>query len=353
MLLGGQDLLQPSAGLKKGVPMLIDASLPPRGLRDIPAIARAAEQAGFGGLWSPETMHDPFLAAAMIGEYTNRLQIGTGIAVAFARSPATMAYSAWDLAEASQGRFILGLGTQVKAHIQRRFGMPWPDSPVNMLREQISALRAFWHCWQENQPLDFRGEYYKLSLMSPFFNPGPISHPQIPIFIAGVNTGLARLAGEAADGFLVHPFHTPHYLSQVLLPAIDEGAAKAGRTRAELQISGTVFAAASPFERQFVRQQIAFYASTPSYRPVMALHGWQEQALQLSALAARGRWSDMPALIDDEMLGTFAVLGDEDQIPAALAERYQGILDRLGLYLPFVPGEKDKFWDKLLSTLSA
>jgi probable F420-dependent oxidoreductase len=333
--------------------MLIDASLPPAGLRDIPAIARAAEGAGFSALWSPETMHDPFLASALIAEHTSRLQFGTGIAVAFARSPATMAYSAWDLAQASQGRFILGLGTQVKAHIQRRFGMPWPASPVHKLREQIETLRLFWRCWQENQPLDFRGEYYSLSLMSPFFNPGPISHPHIPIYIAGVNTGLARLAGEVADGFLVHPFHSPRYLREILLPVIEQGAAKAGRSRADVQIAGTVFAAASPFERQFVRQQIAFYASTPSYRPVMALHGWEEQAGQLSALAARGRWGDMADLIDDEMLGTFAVLGEEAQIPEGLAERYRGLLDRLGLYLPFQPGERDEFWDRLLSALSA
>jgi probable F420-dependent oxidoreductase len=333
--------------------MLIDASLPPRGLRDIPAIARAAEQAGFNALWAPETMHDPFLASALISEFTSRLQFGTGIAVAFARSPATMACSAWDLAQASQGRFLLGLGTQVKAHIQRRFGMPWPDSPVNKLREQIGALHAFWRCWQENQPLDFRGEYYNLTLMSPFFNPGPITHPAIPIYIAGVNTGLARLAGEVADGFLIHPFHTPRYLSEVLLPALAQGIDKAGRSRPDLQVSATVFAASSPFERQFVRQQIAFYASTPSYRPVMALHGWQEQALQLSALASRGQWGDMAALIDDEMLGTFAVLGEEAEIAADLAERYQGSLDRLGLYMPFVPGERDEFWDRLLSALSS
>jgi len=332
--------------------MLIDASLPPRGLKDIPAIARAAEQTGFHALWSPETMHDPFLAAAMIGEYTSRMQFGTGIAVAFARSPVSMAYSAWDLAQATQGRFILGLGTQVKAHIQRRFGMPWPDSPVNKLREQIDVLRAVWRCWQENQPLNFRGEYYQLSLMTPFFNPGPISHPEIPIFIAGVNTGLARLAGEAADGFLVHPFHSPRYLREVLIPAMQEGLARSGRPRAGLQIAGTVFAAASPFERQFVRQQIAFYASTPSYRPVMALHGWQEQAEQLSALAARNRWGDMPDLINDEMLGTFAVLGEEGEIADLLLQRYQGLLDRLGLYLPFVPGERDEFWNRLLSALS-
>jgi probable F420-dependent oxidoreductase len=333
--------------------MLLDASLPPTGLKEVPAIARAAEQIGFKALWSAETMHDPFLAAALIGEHTQQMQFGTAVAIAFARSPATLAYTAWDLASASQGRFILGLGTQVKAHIQRRFGMPWPDSPVNKLREQIDALRAFWRCWQEGAPLNFRGEYYKLNLMTPFFNPGPIEHPDIPIYIAGVNTGLARLAGEVGDGFHVHPFHTPRYLSEVLLPAIQEGAARSGRSRADVKISATVFVANDEFEREFVRQQISFYASTPSYRPVMELHGWADQAAQLSRLAARGQWGEMPALIDDQVLAAFSVVGEPEELADSLRNRYSTYLDRLALYIPFLPGQRDAFWNRLVSELSA
>jgi probable F420-dependent oxidoreductase len=333
--------------------MLLDAILPPSGLKEIPAIARAAEQTGFKALWSAETLHDPFLAAALVGEHTQRMGFGTSVAIAFARSPATLAYTAWDLASASEGRFILGLGTQIKAHIQRRFGMPWPDSPVNKLREQIEALRAFWRCWQDGDPLEFRGEYYKLTLMTPFFNPGPITHPDIPIYIAGVNKGLARLAGEAADGFHVHPFHTPRYLSEVLLPALEEGAARAGRRRADLKVSATVFVAMDDLEGEFVRQQIAFYASTPSYRPVMQLHGWEEQAARLSALAARGQWGEMPALIDDEMLAAFSLVGEPDALAESLRERYQAYLDRLSLYMPFLPGQRDAFWSGLVSGLSA
>jgi len=328
--------------------MLFDASLPPVPLSAVPTIAQAAEAMGFDAVWSTETIHDPFLPGALVAEHTRRLSYGTAVAIAFARSPATLAYTAWDLAQASGGRFILGLGTQVKAHIERRFGMPWPDSVVGKLREQVAAMRALWHTWQTGEKLNFRGQYYKLTLMSPFFNPGPIKHPEIPIYIAGVNTGLARLAGEAADGFVVHPFHSVEYLRQLLLPAIGQGAEKAGRERSQIKVSVTAFVVTSPEEDLFVRSQIAFYASTPSYRPVMALHGWDATAERLSTLAAQGEWGEMPALIDPGMLATFAVVASEKDLPGALVARYRGLADRLGLYLPFVPGERDTLWSSLL-----
>jgi probable F420-dependent oxidoreductase len=328
--------------------MLLDATLPPTDLPSIPALARAAEAMGFNALWSTETMHDPFLPGALIAEHTQRLHFGTAVAIAFARSPATLAYTAWDLAQASGGRFILGLGTQVKAHIERRFGMPWPESVVGKLREQITAIRAFWNTWQTNQPLNFRGEYYKLSLMSPFFNPGPIKYPDIPIYIAGVNIGLAKLAGEVAQGFQAHPFHTPRYLREVVLPAIEQGVAKAGRARADIQVSTSAFVVTSPEEEYFVRAQVAFYASTPSYRAVMELHGWEETAHQLSALAAHGQWGEMAGLISDEMLHEFALVTSPADLPSALMQRYRGMVDRLGLYIPFVPGKRDEFWKNLL-----
>jgi probable F420-dependent oxidoreductase len=329
--------------------MKLDASIPPTSLGEVPEIARAAEAMGFDAIWSTETMHDPFLPGALIAEHTRRLHFGTAVAIAFARSPATLAYTAWDLAQVSAGRFILGLGTQVKAHVERRFGMPWPESVVGKLREQMDAIRAFWKTWQTGEKLNFRGEHYKLTLMSPFFNPGPIQNPEIPIYIAGVNTGLARLAGEAADGFLVHPFHTPRYLREVLLPAIQQGAEKAGRNRSAVTISATAFSVTAPEEDLFVRSQLAFYASTPSYRPVMALHGWEEIAERLSGHAARAEWGEMPGLISDEMLAEFAVLASPADLPAALMERYAGLADRLGLYLPFVPGQRDAFWKNLVS----
>lgn len=332
--------------------MIFDASLPPLPLKSVPETALAAEAMGFNTLWTSETMHDPFMPGALIAEHTRRLGFGTSIAVAFARSPATMAYTAWDLSQASAGRFILGLGTQVKPHIVRRFGMDWPESVVGKLREQIEALRAFWKTWQTGEKLNFRGEYYKLTLMTPFFNPGPIEHPEIPVYIAGVNTGLAQLAGETANGFLVHPLHSPRYLEEVLLPAIREGASKAGRPLDEVEISTHTFVVTSPEEDFFVRAQIAFYASTPSYRGVMALHGWEEVAESLSSLVRQGQWAEMAAVISDEMLSTFAVVGDPADIPPALKERYNGLVDRFSLYLPYSPGERDEFWQLMVKGMA-
>ncbi len=327
--------------------MLLDASLPPISLKDVPSIARAAEEIGFSALWTTETQHDPFLPCALIAEHTQKMHFGTAIAVSFARNPANLAYTAWDLAAQSSGRFILGLGTQVKAHIERRFGMPWPQSVTGKLREQIRAMRAFWDCWQNGTKLDFRGEHYKITLMSPFFNPGPIEHPEIPIYIAGVNTGLARLCGEMCDGFHAHPLNSPRYLRDVILPAIQQGAEKGGRKREDIKVSVTAFAATTPEEQSFARAQIAFYASTPSYRPVFALHGWEDVAEKLSAHVSRGEWCEMFGLISDEILATFCVMASEAELADALQERYAGIADRLTLYIPFTPGERDGFWRQM------
>jgi probable F420-dependent oxidoreductase len=268
--------------------MKFDAALPIIPLKDVPAIAKAAEEVGFDTLWTQETQHDPFLPCALIAEHTQKLNFGTAIAVSFARSPANLAYTAWDLAAQSGGRFILGLGTQVKAHIERRFGMPWPDSVTGKLREQIQVMRAFWDCWQNGTKLNFRGEYYIATLMSPFFNPGAIANPNIPIYIAGVNTGLAKLAGELCEGFHAHPFHTPRYLRDVILPAIEEGAEKAESGKGKTKISVTAFVATSPEEEGFARMQIAFYASTRAYAPVLEAHGWGETCQRLGEKAALG-----------------------------------------------------------------
>ncbi len=344
--------------------MHLDAALPPIHLKHVPEIARAAEEMGFAALWSTETQHDPFLPQALIAEHTQTMQMGTAIAVSFARSPANLAYTAWDLAAQSNGRFILGLGTQVKAHIERRFGMPWPESPVKKMREQIEAIRAFWDCWQNNSKLNFRGEYYRLSLMSPFFNPGPLAltpspspdsgrgEPAIPIYLAGVNTGLAKLAGELCDGFLVHPLNSPRYLEEVVLPAIAEGEAKTNGEKQKTVISVTAFAASTPEEQNFARAQVAFYASTPSYRPVMTLHGWEEVAEQLSAHAAKGEWGEMFGLVTDEILAAFCVTAPAADLAQAIQERYAGIANRITLYIPFVPGERDGFWKEMVKEIS-
>ncbi len=333
--------------------MKLDAALPLVGLKDVTAIAKAAEEIGFDALWTQETQHDPFLPCALIAEHTTRLNFGTAVAVSFARSPANLAYTAWDLAAQSGGRFILGLGTQVKAHIERRFGQVWPESPVNKLREQIQVIRAFWDTWQNGTKLNYRGEYYKITLMSPFFNPGPLPHSNplplgegtlIPIYIAGVNTGLAKLAGEMCEGFHAHPFHSPRYLREVMLPAIEEGAAKERRKRKDVSVSVTAFIATTPEEMNFARAQISFYASTPSYRPVMDLHGWGGVAETLSAHAAKGEWAEMPMLITDEMLGEFCLVTEEGKLADELKKRYEGIANRLTLYTPFVAGERDEWW---------
>ena len=327
--------------------MKFDAALPPVGLKEVSAIAKAAESIGFDALWTQETQHDPFLPCALIAEGTARLNFGTAIAVSFARSPANLAYMAWDLAAQSSGRFILGLGTQVKAHIERRFGQPWPESVTGKLREQIEVIRAFWDCWQNGTKLNYRGEYYKITLMSPFFHAGKIEHPLVPIYIAGVNTGLAKLAGELCEGFHAHPFHSVRYLGEVVLPAIEEGAKKSNRNREDVAISITAFIATTPEEMNFARAQISFYASTPSYRPVMDLHGWAGVAEKLSAHASKGEWMEMPMLITDEMLNEFAVVTEEDKLGDELRKRYDGIANRLTLYTPFVPGERDEWWRNL------
>ena len=329
--------------------MKFDSTLPPTALKDIPAIAKAAEEIGFDALWTQETQHDPFLPCTLIAEHTTNVRFGTGIAVSFARSPASLAYTAWDLAAQSDGRFMLGLGTQVKAHIERRFGQPWPESVTKKLREQIQVIRAFWNCWQNGTKLNFRGEYYKITLMSPFFNPGAIAHPHIPIYIAGVNTGLAKLAGELCEGFHAHPFHSIRYMKEVILPAIEEGAKKERRKREDISVSITAFIATTPEEMNLARAQISFYASTPSYRPVMDLHGWATIAEKLSAHAAKGEWAEMPILITDEMLSEFCLVTEEDKLVDELKSRYDGVANRLSIYTPFQPGEKDEWWKRLVN----
>ena len=336
--------------------MKFDAGLPIVGLKDVPAIAKAAENIGFDALWTQETQHDPFLPCALIAEHSARLHFGTAVAISFARSPANLAYTAWDLAAQSDGRFMLGLGTQVKAHIERRFGMPWPESPVKKLREQIEVIRALWDCWQNGTKLNYRGEYYKITLMSPFFQPPPLPpFPKgeglgvrsIPIYIAGVNTGLAKLAGEMCDGFHVHPFHSVKYLREVMLPAIEDGLTRADRRRTDISVLVNAFIATTPEEMNFARAQISFYASTPSYRSVMDLHGWGGVAEKLSAHAAKSEWAEMPMLISDEMLKEFCLVTGDDRLADDLKKRYNGMADRLTLYIPFVSGEKDDWWMEL------
>src|SRR5262249_29536640 len=301
-------------------------------LRDVARIAQAAEAVGFGALWTPETQHNGFFPLLIAAEHTQKIALGTAVSIAFPRSPMVMAQNAWDVQALSRGRFILGLGTQVKAHIERRYSTPW-DAPVARLRDYIGALRAIWLAWQTGGKLSYQGQFYQHTLMTPFFNPGPIADPNIPIYIAGVNEGLARLAGEACDGFHVHPFHSVKYVNEVVRPQIAAGAERAGRGLADITLVSSVFAitgpnqAASEATRAIAREQIAFYASTPTYRVVLECHGWQDVGEQLSRLAAAKRWGEMGALITDEMMNVFAVEAPLDRIGTALRQRYEGVLD--------------------------
>lgn len=336
--------------------MLIDARLGAETLAEVPAVARAAERLGFSALWTSETRHDPLLPLALAAVETRRIGLGTSIALAFPRSPMSLAYAAWDLQAASGGRFLLGLGTQVKAHIERRFSVPW-GAPGPRLREVILALRAIWDSWQNGTRLKFEGTFYRFSLMTPFFNPGPIPHYPIPIYIAAVNPYMCRLAGELCDGLHVHPFHTTKYVREVVLPAVAEGLARSGRSRGQIALATSTFVAAGagPDEiaraLQPIRQQIAFYASTPTYRVVMECHGWGEVADRLHRRSVAGDWDGMAAEITDEMVGAFVVTGNPDEVARGLRAKYRDQVDRLSLYLAFRPGERDAHWRALLAAL--
>jgi probable F420-dependent oxidoreductase len=338
--------------------MKIDVSLLVHDLTSIPTVVHAAERVGFAGIWTAETSHDPFLPLVLAAEHSQKLTLGTAIATSFSRSPAILAYTAWDLARYTHGRFILGLGTQVKAHNERRFGVTW-EQPAGKLREVILAIRVFWDCWQNGTKLNFRGEFFKLTLMSPYFDPGPHDYPDIPIYIAAVNPQMCRLAGALAQGLHVHPLHSRRYLAEVILPQMSEGLAENNRRREEMELCSTIFVIPSDdpetarFEAE-VRQQIAFYASTPTYRSIMALHGWEETALALSRLAAKKQWARMPELVDDEMLTTFAVKGSWADLPHRIKARYDGrLLDRVSYYIPYVPGERDALWEATVRGFSA
>jgi probable F420-dependent oxidoreductase len=335
----------------------LDAGLGTEGdyLKGIDRTARAAEDLGFAGLWTSETKHDAFLPLAIAANETHQIELGTSVAIAFSRSPMETAQTAWDLQKLSDGRFVLGLGTQVKAHVTRRFSMPW-GKPATRLREYIMALREIWDSFQNEGPLQFEGEFYRHTLMTPFFNPGPIDHPEIPVYIAGVNTRLARLAGEICDGFHVHPFHSPEYVRQTVKPAIAEGSDEAGRDPGQVTLATSAFVISAESEeeaaeqRESVRAQISFYASTPTYRTVLEAHGWEEVGEKLGTMARQKNWREMPALVTDEMLAAFAIEAAPDEIKPALRERYDGLMDRVALYLPFVPGERDEFWREVIGS---
>ena len=302
--------------------------------------AKEQEAAGYDGIWTAETSHDPFFPLLLAAEHTERIELGTGIAVAFARNPMTLANTAYDLHAFSGGRFILGLGSQIKAHITKRFSMEW-SKPAARMREMIFAIRAIWASWNEGTKLDFRGDFYSHTLMTPFFNPGPNPHGNPKIFLAGVGELMTEVAGEAADGFLCHGFTTERYLREVTIPALERGLEKSGRTLADFEISGPGFVVTWVTEEDMakaaagVRQQIAFYGSTPAYRPVLELHGWGDLQTELNSLSKQGEWVKMGELIDDDVLDAFAVVAEPSDLPGTLHGRYGDVIDRISFYAPY------------------
>jgi probable F420-dependent oxidoreductase len=299
--------------------------------------AREAELGGFDGLWTSETRHDPFLTLALATRASPSLEIGTGIAVALARSPYTVAQSAWDLATLSGGRFRLGLGSQVKAHVTRRFSMPW-HKPVPQMREFIQAVRAIWHSFQTGERLRFEGEYYQHSLLIPNFNPGPRKEGKIPIGLAAVGPLMTRLAGEVADFVILHPFTNVDYLKTVTRPALDKGLAISDRTIDELEVVGSLFAFAEGPEAEqheaTVRQKVAFYGSTPAYRGVLDALGAQGLFGRLHEMSKKGEWKRMSELIDEPLLDHFRVRAPQEELFDKVRERFAGLYDRVVLTVP-------------------
>ena len=316
--------------------------------------ARAAESAGYDGIWSAETSHDPFFPLLLAAQATERVELGTGITVAFARNPMTVATVANDLQVASKGRFLLGLGSQIKAHITKRFSMPW-SHPAARMREFVLALRAIWDSWDTGNRLDFRGEFYTHTLMTPFFNPGPNPHGPPKVFLAAVGEHMTEVAGEVCDGLLAHGFTTERYLREVTLPALERGMARGGRRREDFQISYPGFVVTGDSDEQRaaaaagVRQQIAFYGSTPAYRPVLELHGWGELQDELNRLSKQGEWTKMGEMIDDEVLATFAVVAPPEEVAPRLRARVGELVDRISFYAPYASDPQR--WRKMLADL--
>ena len=302
--------------------------------------ARRAEGDGFDGIWCAETCHDPFLPLMLAAEHTERVQLGTGIAVAFARNPMTTAVVANDLQTFSKGRFLLGLGSQIKPHIEKRFSMPW-SHPAPRMREFILGMRAIWSAWHEGTKLAFRGDFYTHTLMTPFFDAGPNPYGPPKVFLAAVGELMTEVAGEVADGLLAHGFTTARYMREVTVPALERGLAKSGRTRQDFEISYPAMIVTGGSEEDMaeairaVKKQLAFYGSTPAYKPVLELHGWGELHGELNRLSKRGEWDAMADLVSDEVVDAFAVVGPPGDVPGELVKRYGDMVTRMSFYAPY------------------
>ena len=329
--------------------MHIDTQIRDIPLKQVGAEAERLERLGFECLWTFEAKHDPFLPLAFAAAATSKLEVGTNIAVAFTRSPYSMAQAAWDIQAMSEGRLRLGVGTQVRAHVERRLSMPF-DRPAARVTDYIHCMRAIWNTFQTDARPKYEGEFYQFRLMNPFFNPGPIDHPNIPIYLAGLNPRMARAAGEAADGFHVHPMHSRSYLSEVVRPAIDEGARTRGLTVDDIDLYAPVFAVWGETEAErakseaVIREQIAFYGSTPNYRRLFEHHGCADEAKQLSHHMRNGEFDQMPRLVPDHLMEELVLHGDFASLPAKLKARADGLLGRASFYFPVAADDPDDMW---------
>ena len=334
--------------------MRVFATLPMKDWREAGPAAQAAEAAGFDAVMSIELGHDPFTPLAFAAMATERVELTTSIAVAFPRSPTVLAMQAWDLQANSGGRFVLGLGSQVKGHNERRFGIAW-SPPAPRMRDYVRALRAIWRCWETGERLRYEGEHYRLTLMTPEFSPEPTGLPMVPVAIAAVGPAMLRVAGEVADGVRLHPLCSRRYLEEVCLPKIEEGMRRSGRRREHFDVHGGGFVATGPDDAavakamDWVRYRVAFYGSTRTYMPILALHGLEELGLKLHDMSVQGRWSEMAAEVPDEVVRIFAACGTYDAIAGAIERRFGGAADSIDLNFP--PGTEPGLMRELVADI--
>jgi probable F420-dependent oxidoreductase len=309
------------------------------GLTNVAQVVSKLERRGYDCCWTAEINHDPFLPLVLAAEHTTRIELGTSIAVAFARNPMTVANIGWDLQSYSDGRFILGLGSQVQAHIEKRFSMPW-SQPVRRMREFVLALHEIWSCWRDGTKLRFEGDFYTHKIMTPMFTPEPQPHPFPKVFVAAVGEAMTEMCGEVADGLLAHAFTTKRYFEEVTTPALLRGMQRSGRKRSDFQLSCPIFVVTGETEAELAagavgtRKQIAFYGSTPAYRKVLELHGWGDLHTELHRLSLAGEWDVMGSLIDDNILDAFAVVAPLDTVATKIRDRCDGVIDRVLVGFP-------------------
>lgn len=330
--------------------MHLDSMMWDIGLKDAAEYGRKCERIGYDCVWTYEAAHNPFMPLAQVAAATDTIHIGTNIAVAFARSPYAMAQAAWDLAEVSKGRFHLGIGSQVRAHIERRFSAEF-EHPAARLTDYIRCVRAVWDSFQNGTKPAYEGPYYRYLLNNPMFNPGPIEHPDIPIYVAGVNPRMCRVAGEVADGMHVHPMHSVSYLRDVVRPAVDKGARMNGRTVDDIAFFAPVFVITGETEAERaeaekgVRHQIGFYGSTPNYRALLEHHGYESLGKELSAITRSGEFDKLAAKVPDDLLEACSVAGAPEEIAAKLRKRYEGgLMQRTSLYFSMPKDAPEGKW---------